>query len=65
MRNVALTWPYYHDGTRATLEEAVRDMGTYQSGVNLTDKETAEIVAFLNSLTGEYEGKPLTNVNNK
>ena len=65
LRNVALTWPYYHDGTRATLEEAVRDMGTYQSGVNLTDKETAEIVAFLNSLTGEYEGKPLINVNNK
>ena len=65
LRNVALTWPYYHDGTRATLEEAVRDMGTYQSGVNLTDKEVEEIVAFLNTLTGEYEGKPLTNVNNK
>ncbi|MBQ5395405.1 MAG: cytochrome-c peroxidase, partial [Alistipes sp.] len=31
LRNVALTWPYYHDGTRATLEEAVRDMGRYQS----------------------------------
>ena len=63
LRNVALTWPYYHDGTRATLEEAVRDMGTYQSGVNLTDNEVNEIVAFLNTLTGEYEGKPLTNVN--
>ncbi len=63
LRNVALTWPYYHDGTRATLEQAVRDMATYQSGVTLTDKETAEIVAFLNTLTGEYEGKPLTNVN--
>ena len=65
LRNVALTWPYYHDGTRATLEEAVRDMGTYQSGVNLTDNEVNEIVAFLNTLTGEYEGKPLTNVNKK
>lgn len=63
LRNVALTWPYYHDGTRATLEEAVRDMGTYQSGVNLTDGEVNDIVAFLNTLTGEYEGKPLTNVN--
>ena len=65
LRNVALTWPYYHDGTRATLEQAVRDMGTYQSGVNLTDDEVNEIVAFLNTLTGEYEGKPLTNVNSK
>lgn len=63
LRNVALTWPYYHDGTRATLEEAVRDMGTYQSGVELTEPQTADIVAFLNTLTGEYEGKPLTNVN--
>lgn len=65
LRNVALTWPYYHDGTRATLEEAVYDMGKYQSGVEFTDKETAEIVAFLNTLTGEYQGKPLTNVNSK
>jgi cytochrome c peroxidase len=40
-------------------------MGTYQSGVNLTDGEVNEIVAFLNTLTGEYEGKPLTNVNSK
>lgn len=63
LRNVALTWPYYHDGTRATLEDAVRDMATYQSGVALTDKEVAEVVSFLNSLTGEYKGKPLTNVN--
>ena len=63
LRNVALTWPYYHDGTRATLEEAVRDMGRYQSGVMLTDTETSDIVAFLNSLTGEYQGKPLTNAN--
>ena len=63
LRNVALTWPYYHDGTRATLEEAVRDMGRYQSGVMLTDAETSDIVAFLNSLTGEYQGKPLVNAN--
>lgn len=63
LRNVELTWPYYHDGTRATLEEAVRDMGVYQSGVELTDDEVAKIVAFLKTLTGEYQGKPLTNSN--
>ena len=63
LRNVALTWPYYHDGTRATLKEAVCDMGTYQSGVALTDEEEDKIMAFLNTLTGEYQGKTLTNAN--
>ena len=63
LRNVVLTWPYYHDGTRTTLKEAVCDMGTYQSGVALTDEEEDKIMAFLNTLTGEYQGKTLTNVN--
>ena len=63
LRNVALTWPYYHDGTRTSLKEAVCAMGTYQSGVELTDDEEDLIVAFLNSLTGEYKGKTLTNDN--
>ena len=63
LRNVALTWPYYHDGTRTSLKEAVCDMGTYQSGVTLTDEEEDLIVAFLNTLTGEYKGQLLTNTN--
>jgi cytochrome c peroxidase len=63
LRNVALTWPYYHDGTRTSLKEAVCDMGTYQSGVTLTDEEEDLIVAFLNTLTGEYKGELLTNKN--
>ena len=63
LRNVALTWPYYHDGTRTSLKEAVCDMGTYQSGVTLTDEEEDKIVAFLNTLTGEYKGELLTNKN--
>ena len=63
LRNVALTWPYYHDGTRETLEEAVRDMGVYQTGVKLSEAQVADMVAFLNSLTGEYQGQVLTNSN--
>ena len=63
LRNVEHTWPYYHDGTRETLEDAVRDMGIYQSGVELTDEETAKITAFLKTLTGEYQGKPVTTTN--
>lgn len=61
LRNVEHTWPYYHDGTRETLEEAVRDMGIYQSGVELVQNEIELITAFLKTLTGEYQGKPLTN----
>lgn len=63
LRNVALTWPYYHDGSQATLKEAVCKMGTYQSGVALTDEEEDKIVMFLNTLTGEYQGQILTNDN--
>ena len=63
LRNIELTWPYYHDGTRATLEEAVRDMAKYQSDAELTDEEVAKIVSFLKTLTGEYKGVPLTNKN--
>ena len=63
LRNVALTWPYYHDATRATLEEAVRDMGKYQSGVKLSQSQISDMVAFLNTLTGEFEGQLLTNEN--
>lgn len=61
LRNVEHTWPYYHDGTRETLEEAVRDMGLYQSGVELTSSEIDQITAFLKTLTGEYQGRLLTN----
>ncbi len=61
LRNVEHTWPYYHDGTRETLEDAVNDMGTYQSGVELTDSQVDKMVAFLKTLTGEYQGKLLTN----
>ena len=65
LRNVEHTWPYYHDGTRHTLEEAVRDMAIYQSGVELTDAETAQITSFLKTLTGEYNGTPITTDNSR
>ena len=63
LRNVALTWPYFHDGTRATMDEAVRDMALYQCDVELADADVEAIVAFLHTLTGEYNGEKLTNNN--
>jgi cytochrome c peroxidase len=53
LRNIAKTGPYFHDGSISTLESAVKIMGEYQLGKKLSDKETSEIVVFLNSLTGE------------
>jgi len=52
LRNVAMTPPYFHDGSVATLGEAVKVMGRVQLGVTLDDAEIAEIVTFLGALTG-------------
>jgi cytochrome c peroxidase len=53
LRNVAMTAPYFHDGSAATLGEAVRMMAHHQLGVDLEDDEVREIEAWLGSLTGE------------
>ncbi|MEZ5535168.1 MAG: cytochrome-c peroxidase [Thiolinea sp.] len=53
LRNVELTYPYFHDGAAKTLEEAVNTMGRIQLGKKFTDEETAQIVAFLKTLTGK------------
>lgn len=52
LRNVELTYPYFHDGAANTLKEAVETMGRVQLGKKFTDDENAKIVAFLKSLTG-------------
>ena len=63
LRNVALTAPYFHDGTQATLDEIVNAMAKYEIGVDLNDQEVKQLVAFLHTLTGEYQGKLLVNDN--
>jgi cytochrome c peroxidase len=60
LRNVAVTPPYFHDGSAATLSKAVKAMGYAQLDRTLTDDQTNAIVAFLNTLTGTYLGKPVT-----
>lgn len=59
LRNVALTAPYLHDGSAKTLEEAVDAMAVYQVGKPLSTADRDDIVAFLKTLTGEYQGKML------
>ena len=53
LRNVAKTAPYFHDGSVETLERAVRVMASVQLGRTLEDATVAELVSFLDSLTGE------------
>jgi cytochrome c peroxidase len=59
LRNVALTAPYFHDGSAATLADAITTMGRYQLGRELSTDDVAEIDAFLRTLTGELDGRPL------
>lgn len=59
LRNVATTPPYFHDGSALTLDVAVRQMGIAQLNSTLTDAQVQSIVAFLRSLTGLHDGKPV------
>ncbi|MEO8308578.1 MAG: cytochrome c peroxidase [Pseudomonadota bacterium] len=63
LRSVAISGPYFHDGSRASLEEAVRYMAmgggddsgksSLLSGAGLSDAEIMQVVAFLTSLTSD------------
>ena len=53
LRNVEMTYPYFHDGAVWTLEEAVDIMGKLQLGRTYSKDEIAKIVAYLKTLTGK------------
>jgi cytochrome c peroxidase len=53
LRNVEKTGPYFHDGSIATLEQAVKEMAEHQLGKTLSDADVTSIVAFLKAMTGE------------
>jgi cytochrome c peroxidase len=55
LRNIAETGPYFHDGSIATLPEAVRLMARHQLGRELDDEAVNEIVTFLGALTGTVD----------
>ena len=59
LRNVGTTPPYFHDGSAQTLEEAVRKMGLAQLNSTLTEGQVKSIVAYLQTLTGNYRGAPV------
>jgi len=53
LRNIALTYPYFHDGSVDTLQRAVKLMGYYNLGIELSESDIKKIVAFLKTLTGK------------
>ena len=53
LRNIAITAPYFHDGSVATLDEALKKMAYHNLGYELNSDEIKKLKAFLNTLTGE------------
>jgi cytochrome c peroxidase len=56
---VAVTAPYFHDGSAASLPEAVQIMARVQLGRELRRQDIELIVKFLGTLSGEFQGRPL------
>ena len=62
LRNVALTWPYLHDGSARTLDEVLElyddggrknpNLDSMVRPLRLTETELADLKAFLEALTG-------------
>jgi cytochrome c peroxidase len=59
LRNIAITFPYFHDASAKDLPAAVKVMADIQSGAQLSDDQIAKIASFLETLTGELDGKSL------
>ena len=55
LRNIALTAPYFHDGSAKTLKEAIKKIGYYNLGIDLEEEEIEKIEAFLKTLTAKIE----------
>jgi cytochrome c peroxidase len=53
LRNVTKTSPYFHNGSVPKIREAVAIMGKHQLGIELTETQIDELVAFLKTLEGE------------
>ncbi len=56
LRNVAVTAPYFHDGSAKTLDEAIKVMLKYQLGREIVQEDVDLMIKFLTTLTGEFEG---------
>lgn len=55
LRNIDKTGPYFHDGSIASLEEAIKLMAKHQLGAELSDKDVKNIASFLATMTGPLD----------
>ncbi|PSJ18297.1 cytochrome-c peroxidase [Nitrosomonas supralitoralis] len=55
LRNITKTGPYFHDGSVATLDEAIEEMAEHQLGRKVEPEFVADVKAFLGSLTGKVQ----------
>ena len=59
--NIAETAPYFHNGSVADLDEAVRIMAAGQLNITLTQTQVDQLVDFLGTLTGDLpDPQPIT-----
>ncbi|WP_309499870.1 cytochrome-c peroxidase [Sulfurovum sp.] len=52
LRNITETAPYFHNGAIWSLADAVKEMGSTQLGIAITDEEASKIVTFFGALKG-------------
>lgn len=52
LRNITETTPYFHNGAIWNLADAVKEMGSIQLGINITDEEASKIITFFDALEG-------------
>jgi cytochrome c peroxidase len=55
LKNIAMTAPYFHDGSAVTLEAAISMMGRHQLGIELSDDDIAAIAAWMRAMTGAID----------
>ena len=52
LRNITETAPYFHNGAIWKLADAVKEMGSVQLGIEISDDEAAKILTFFGALKG-------------
>ena len=57
LRNVEKTGPWFHDGSKTDLDDAIRTMAEHQLGRELTNQQLRSLRVFLASLSGEVDGE--------
>ena len=57
LRNVEKTYPYFHDGSVASLKESIIIMGKLQVNKDISNADANDIEAFLKTLTADVDAK--------